>query len=79
MVYSVYSKGYPSFCIAVNNEVAIQKALESELDCFCVADEKGHKVCTPENCDSGKHTLLIQFKGWNLEMYYTNSSRHKLY
>lgn len=20
-------------------------------DCFCVEDEKGHKICTPENCD----------------------------
>ena len=30
---------------------------DEEDDCFCVADEKGHKVCSPENCDSRKHNI----------------------
>ena len=31
------------------------KSMES--DCFCVKDDKGNKVCEPDNCDVGKPSL----------------------
>ena len=30
-------------------------------DCFCVSDREGHKVCEPDNCDSGRQAPKLSF------------------
>ena len=33
------------------------EAVMAETDCFCVADDHGHKVCEPAHCDAGKEKV----------------------
>ena len=33
------------------------EAVMAETDCFCVADDHGHKVCEPAHCDAGREQV----------------------
>ena len=31
-----------------------------EVDCFCVEDQQGNKVCEPPNCDANKPKVIAE-------------------
>ena len=31
----------------------------SESDCFCIEDDRGNKICNPQNCDDNKRELSV--------------------
>ena len=38
----------------ISSVTRLYTALMEAVDCYCVQDDKGNKVCMPDNCDAGR-------------------------